>query len=85
MKILASELYAAQVIWKKNVLIMNFNEPGNGGPDYVHKIVTNLLQQKKLRVQFLKQKQGLGIQLQLSGDTKADQVNFARNILKDLI
>ncbi len=85
MKILASELYAAQVIWKKNVLIMNFNEPGNDGPDYVHKIVTNLLQQKKLRVQFLKQKQGLGIQLQLSGDTKADQVNFARNILKDLI
>jgi transcription-repair coupling factor (superfamily II helicase) len=85
MKILASELYAAQVIWKKNVLIMNFDEPGNDVSNNVHKIVTNLMQQKKSRVQFLKQKQGLGIQLQLSGATKAEQVNFARNILKDLI
>ncbi len=85
MKILASEIYAAHVIWKKNMLIMNFTEPGNNDPLFINKIVTNLMNQKKTRVQFLKQKQGLGIQLHLLGDTKEEQVNFARNILKDLI
>jgi transcription-repair coupling factor (superfamily II helicase) len=85
MKILASEMYASQLVWKKNMLLMSFSESQDGDADFMHRIVTNLIQGKKSGVRFIKQKQGLGIQLQLAGETKAEQVDSARNILKDLI
>jgi transcription-repair coupling factor (superfamily II helicase) len=85
MKILASEIQATHVIWKNNVLILKFTEPGSGDPSHINKVITKLLNQKEARIQFIKQKQGLGIQIHLAGETKAEQVNFARNFLKDLI
>jgi transcription-repair coupling factor (superfamily II helicase) len=85
MKILARQIHARNVIWKKNILIMNFTEQGSYDAHVFNDMITRLLNQKKGYIQFLKQKNGLGIRINLEGETWKQQLDFARNILHNLI
>ena len=84
-KILAGKISASHVIWKNSDLILNFSEERKDDPVFFNKILPNLMNQKKTGIQFLKNREGLGVQIRLLGDTREQQVDFAKNILQYMV
>jgi transcription-repair coupling factor (superfamily II helicase) len=84
LKILAGTLSASHLIWKKNILTVYFSEQSKNDTVFFNQVLPRLMNQKKYRVQFLKMKEGFGIRIPLPGESREQQVDFARNMLQNL-
>ena len=82
LKILAGELFASHLILKQNILKIFFSEEVENNETFFSNILPKFMNERKTKIQFIKQPNKLGIEIKLLGNTKTEKIEFAKNILK---
>ena len=84
LKILAGRLYAGRLILNKNSLRIDFAKEAKDDEYFYAAILPSLLNQKQTKVSFYGEDEKLGVQIQLQGKSKEEQISFAKSILKSV-
>jgi transcription-repair coupling factor (superfamily II helicase) len=84
LKILAGRLYAGRLVLNKNSLRIDFAREAKDDEYFYATILPSLLNQKQTKVSFYGEDEKLGVQIQLQGKSKEEQISFAKSILKSV-
>ncbi len=84
LKILAGYLYAGRLIISGNILRIDFAAEAKDDDYFFATILPTLLNQKQTKVNFYGEGENLGVQVILPGKSRAEQISFAKNILKSV-
>jgi len=81
LKILAGKIYASRVSVKDKSLRIDFADLAREDDHFFKNILPVFMNAKKTEVRFLGDADKLGVQLQLRGKDKIEQLSFAKNLL----
>jgi transcription-repair coupling factor (superfamily II helicase) len=84
LKILAGKIYASRIALKGNMMRIDFAEQAKEDDYFFKDILPALMNAKKSNVRFIGDADKLGVQLQLHGSDKNEQISFAKNILNSI-
>jgi transcription-repair coupling factor (superfamily II helicase) len=82
-KILASQMYAERLIFVKNKAKIFFNSIAENDDSFFKNIIPAFINTKSTQVRFL-DKENLGVEFELKGDGKKEQLLFAKKMLRDI-
>jgi len=84
LKILAGKIYASRIALKGNIMRIDFAEQAKEDDYFYKDILPALMNKKKANVRFIGDADKLGVQLQLNGSDKNEQMSYAKNILNSI-
>ncbi len=84
LKILAGKMFASRIALKGNMMRIDFAEQAKEDDHFFKNILPALMNDKKGNVRFIGDADNLGVQVQLVGKEKNDQISFAKNILNSI-
>ena len=84
LKILAGRIYSSHLIIKDKILRLEFAELAKDDDHFYKDILPGLMNENKTRVRFVGDEEKLGVQIELPGGSKTDQLQFAKNLLKNI-
>ena len=84
LKILAGKIFASRITLKENKMRIDFADLAKEDDYFFKNVLPEMMNQKKYNVRFLGDADKLGVQLELPGDNKNDQLGSAKNILNSI-
>jgi transcription-repair coupling factor (superfamily II helicase) len=84
-KILSTRIYASRIILKDGQMKIQFSPTAKNDQNFYENVLPNLLNHKKLPVQFIGNENELAVQIQLGGRPRSDQFDLAKNLLKSVV
>jgi transcription-repair coupling factor (superfamily II helicase) len=84
-KILSTKIYASRIILKDGQMKIQFSPKAKDDQHFYENVLPNLLNHKKLPVQFIGNANELAVQIKLGDRPRGDQFDMAKNLLKSVV